>query len=281
MRRVKQLSYLLASSAFTDHKAIERRVKERYDSADEVRHYLAVSDDGLYSEEAAVVVEFLKSRSPEALDEVRALVVGCGAGREALALAKMGLRVTAIDLSKEMISAARLAKSQVSCEMAKKIEFVEADLESFQAQDASFDFVFISSAIVEHIRGREARIQFYKKAGKLTKESGALYVGPEIQAIKRTSAYFWASQILRVRARLQGFKWQQGDSARAFFGKHNQDLRLVFYHFYPTFQSFESEINEAGVKVISHHEGGYLLRPMGIPAINLVNRSVSNLVSKQ
>jgi SAM-dependent methyltransferase len=264
MRRVKQLSYLLTSSVFSDHRAIQALVKERYDSEAEVRHYLAISDEGLYTEEESVVREFLKLRRFSYPIECRALVVGCGAGREVFALEKMGLNVKGIDLSEKMIacakkvSAQRMGKATPTREI--QAEFETTDLEGFCAPNGSFDLVFVSSAIAEHIRGRDARIRFYSKARALITDRGGIYVGPEIQRVSLVSPYFWASQVLRLRWRLKQEKWEPGDSARAFFGKHNRDLGLVFYHFYPSLIQFKDEISNAGLDIVSHHEGGYLLR---------------------
>lgn len=155
------------------------------------------------------------------------------------------------------------AATQTALDSGVAAEFRVGSLQKIEPKGEPFDFVFVSPAIAEHIQGREKRIEFYEKACSLIRGDGALYLSPEIRSLPISSIYFWASVSLRLRwlHRQRSPRWEPGDSARTFFGGHNQDFRPVFYHFYPDFHDFAHEVEEAGLKIVAHHQGGFLLRP--------------------
>ena len=265
LRRVKQLTYLLVSPEFRSPGRLGGHSLRRYDSEAEVTHYRATAADGLRYEEAGALRDFLVAQGPtRQAARARALVVGAGCGREAFALAQHGLEVTGIDQSPAMIAAAReLSEAVPAVDGATqaRVTFNVSTLERFAAP-GRFELVFVSTAIAEHIYSSAGRRAFYERARELVARHGRIFVFPAIQKLEPRSAYFWASQILRVRWAAAGLDWEQGDSARAFYGKHNRDFRPVFYHFYPDREAFEREIAQAGLEVALHFEGAFLLRPV-------------------
>ncbi len=79
-----------------------------------------------------VLTEFLGN-----LQGTTALDVGCGTGRAALVLARLGARVTALDSSSEMLRVGRMNAEVAGLH----IEFVPGDASSLVFPDASFDQV--------------------------------------------------------------------------------------------------------------------------------------------
>jgi arsenite methyltransferase len=83
------------------------------------------------------------------------LDIGCGAGTDTLVAAQMVAptgRVTAIDMTPEMLSRARAAAEQMS---AHNVEFVEGDVEKLPFAAASFD-VAISNGVIDLIPDKDA-----------------------------------------------------------------------------------------------------------------------------
>jgi SAM-dependent methyltransferase len=250
LRRVKQLTYLLVSPEFRTPEALQGQSLRRYDSETEVRHYRATAGDGLRYEELGALRDFFSVPA----DSSRALVVGAGCGREAFAIAALGQAVTAIDLSPMMIANAReLAGGN------PRLKFQVSSFENFETTER-FALVFVSAAIAEHIYGAEARRHFYEKARDLLLKNGRIFVFPAIQKLGARSPYFWASQLLRLRWATAGLDWQEGDSARAFYGRHNRDFKPVFYHFYPDREAFEQELTLSGLAILFEFEGAFVLK---------------------
>lgn len=77
---------------------------------------------------------------------MRALVVGCGAGDDALRLAKLGLEVYAFDLSPESLEVARALAEREGAQIA----FIEAPAEKLPYEDKFFDMV-LAVDILHHV----------------------------------------------------------------------------------------------------------------------------------
>ncbi|MBR5070900.1 MAG: class I SAM-dependent methyltransferase [Oscillospiraceae bacterium] len=71
------------------------------------------------------------------MEELRVLDVGTGPGFFAILLSAMGCRVTAVDLTPEMLSEA----GKNAGELADRIRFLEMDAQSLEFPDGSFDLV--------------------------------------------------------------------------------------------------------------------------------------------
>ena len=76
----------------------------------------------------------------EGLEPGRALDLGCGSGRHAAWLADRGWRVTAIDFSSEALRQAR----ERAAELAVDVDWIEADLVSYEPPRAAFDLVLLA-----------------------------------------------------------------------------------------------------------------------------------------
>ena len=124
------------------------------------------------------------------------LDVGCGTGNFSIKLAKMGLNVTGIDVSDNMLDVAR--------DKAKKgglsIDFINMDARDMIFEDESFDGV-ISMAAIEFIQESEKVLnemfRVVKKGGKIVigtinrdSKWGELYLG---RAFQENSVFKYAS----------------------------------------------------------------------------------------
>ena len=88
-----------------------RHVRHSYSTAHATEKYVRRISEGLRRWEQTMIDRFFP-------DVGRALVVGCGAGREAFALESLGFRVKGIDISDTLISAAR----SIAAELGSQVE---------------------------------------------------------------------------------------------------------------------------------------------------------------
>jgi len=81
------------------------------------------------------------------------LEIGCGAGQLTTRLAKTGYRVTALELSPELVAATR-RRAELDG-VAERIEAVEANLETYDPGERRFDLV-VAKLVLHHVRVEKA-----------------------------------------------------------------------------------------------------------------------------
>jgi 2-polyprenyl-6-hydroxyphenyl methylase/3-demethylubiquinone-9 3-methyltransferase len=102
----------------------------------------------------------------------RALDIGCGAGRNAVPLARTGWDVVGIDLSWPMLAAARERARE---DDARCLQLVLAPMERLPAADGTFDLVVAHG--IWNLAPSSARFrQALKDAARVAKPGGALFV---------------------------------------------------------------------------------------------------------
>lgn len=87
----------------------------------------------------------------------RALDAGCGHGAETLWLAARGWRVTAVDFAANALDHARTAADAMGPDVARRVEWVQADLAEWAPDAGAFDLVVclhvhITGAVGEFVR---------------------------------------------------------------------------------------------------------------------------------
>ncbi len=105
-------------------------------------------------------------RAPRPLDGVHVLDVGCGGGLLAEPLARLGARVTGIDLSEPNLAVARRHAAAAGLEIAYRRQAAE----ELAAAGERFDLVCVME-VVEHVADQEA---FLVTCARLVRPGGAL-----------------------------------------------------------------------------------------------------------
>lgn len=105
------------------------------------------------------------------------LEVGCGTGKNTEWLLEKTERITAVDLSEEMLSK---AKEKINSD---KVEFLQVDINNeWNFTEKTFDLVSFS-LVLEHIQNLD---QIFKEAFKKLNDGGYIYIG-ELHPFKQYS----------------------------------------------------------------------------------------------
>jgi SAM-dependent methyltransferase len=104
--------------------------------------------------------------------ERRALVLGCGPGRECFALAERGLSVVGLDREEGMLARAR----ELAAQRAQAIQFVQGEIGSAELPGGLFDVVVIFSGLYNMILPARRRIATLRAARDVLSPGGAVWI---------------------------------------------------------------------------------------------------------
>jgi SAM-dependent methyltransferase len=106
------------------------------------------------------------------LNGLKVLNPGCGAGEEAIYLAKNGASVCAVDISSEMLQLGQKVSQKFAVE--DKIVFRKMNVENLDLPNESFDFVF-GNSILHHVNVKGAISEFHRV---LKRDGKAIFIEP-------------------------------------------------------------------------------------------------------
>ena len=139
-------------------------VRDYYSTEESLTYYSdRTRNVGLFPPERAMVKRFM---TPPAT----VLDVGCGAGREALELTRMGFRVIGVDITPRLLEEARRIVSQRSL----SIEFVQGDGTSLDFPNESFDYVLLIAQMIYHVPLKTNRRRLLREAGRVVRVGGTI-----------------------------------------------------------------------------------------------------------
>lgn len=148
-----------------------RKVREKYNRQAEVHQYSSFASQGLEEFEREIVLRYVKPGG-------RILDIGCGPGREALGLARVGFQVVAIDIAPGMIEAARRNAARDGLDITFRVQSVT----ELDEPPGSFDAAYFVSSYY-HIPGRALRVETLRRIARALTPEGVLvlmvlYRGP-------------------------------------------------------------------------------------------------------
>ena len=210
----------------------------------------------------------LGGAEPEELEFVRAhvkpggrlLVIGCGAGREALDFARAGHRVTGIDLVPAMIEAAR----QLAREAGLAIEFRVRSVTDLDEPPGSYDAVYLGSPL-HHIPGRAQRIAMLGRIRRALSPDGVLLVIVAYRDCRPWSRSRLVDVLRRVGARVlgPGRVSEPGDGWMREVSQASDPQTVIFFHDFDGPDDLRGELERAGFAGGEVKPGWWVCRPSG------------------
>jgi len=144
--------------------ALFQSVRNYYSTPQSLSHYGdAAKHGGLHPPERAMVARFMTAPA-------RVLDVGCGAGREAFELVRMGFAVTALDIAAKLLTEAK----RIARELGLTVDFRLSDGKSLDFPQESFDYVLLITQMIHHVPFRANRVRLLGEAGRVVKRTGSV-----------------------------------------------------------------------------------------------------------
>ncbi|MBI2267707.1 MAG: class I SAM-dependent methyltransferase [Armatimonadetes bacterium] len=140
-------------------------VLRKYSQPEEVGELARYARKGLKNWERRILSDHFRP-GWEVLD------IGCGAGREAVAMAQEGFRVTGIDLVPELAEEASLFSKESGLE--EKTRFLTMNACALAFPDDSFDGAVMTEQVINSVPGRESRLRALREAFRVLKKNGLL-----------------------------------------------------------------------------------------------------------
>lgn len=144
--------------------ALFQSVRDYYGTPQSLGHYgEAAKHAGLHPPERAMVARFMTAPAS-------VLDVGCGAGREAVELVRMGFDVTGLDIVPKLLAEAR----RIARELGLTVDFRLSDGRSLDFPQESFDYVLLITQMIHHVPYRANRVRLLREAARVVKRSGSV-----------------------------------------------------------------------------------------------------------
>ena len=217
--------------------------QRHYATTNQVAVLIQHSGDGLYPPEEKVLERFLPKVGS-------ALVLGCGGGREAIALAKRGWRVVGIDNVPVVVETARANASREGVQ----IEFLCHDISQDIPLAQSFDLICFFGLVYSFIPTRKRRVQLLTACRKHLKPSGYClfdFISAKPPSQRQVRAQRWRKTLA----------WLVGGNRGCELGD-NLSNGTLFVHWFFTLSEIAEEAAEAGLSFA--HEGDGIPHEMAL-----------------
>ncbi len=141
------------------------------------------------------------------------LDVGCGTGRLAFVLEKLGAEVTAIDISSKMIEKAKKKAKNID----SKINFLSGDFLEL-INEKKYDYIFLSGGVFEYFLTPKFQRRALNKINKLLKDGGKLIFDtitpPTILPFSERKETYDAKLVMKISADVESNDFFEVDSVR-------------------------------------------------------------------
>jgi len=227
-----------------------KSVAEKFNQKEEVSLHSNDVADGFEDWERHFVEEYMTKKG-------KVLDIGCGAGREAVALAKLGFDVLGIDIASKMVEKARenAQKNNLS------IKFEVKSATELDYPNLAFDYILFSRAIYSFIPTRRLRVKVLRNIKRILKEGGlavfSSYIVTSFPTLKHYSSFVFRKIFALILGK--GFTSEFGDIRKKSVSEVCSPGRC-FCHFFSNPQEIRDEIKESGLSLVREKHGFWVVR---------------------
>lgn len=215
-------------------------VKKKHSQEEEVKEFSRLVQFGLYNFEENFINKYLKLPS-------KILNIGCGAGREAIALYRKGFEVICFDFSENMVFEAQKNFKKYNI----KINVFQMDATKMGIKENHFDACIMFGQMLAWVPLRENRIGILMECKRILKPGGYLLFSTHSRKYKlKYRLYFSIINPLRIVKKILKFKNVLEPNDR--FAKQVSAVcskGKCFLHHYSMKEAIE-DIERAGLKFI-------------------------------
>lgn len=189
----------------------------------------------------------------------RVLDVGCGAGREAIGLAREGYQVVGIDIAARMAKAAQANAQREDLAITFRVQSA-TDLDE---PPGSFDGAYWTGSY-QHIPRRAVRIQTLRRIRQGLTSEGALILLVAYREERGLLSRSRLVDLLRKALRLLPGPWrvsEPGDVYMRETSDASDPQAPCFYHVFSTAAEVRTEIEAAGFTAEEVSRGWWICRP--------------------
>ncbi|MFI5339007.1 MAG: class I SAM-dependent methyltransferase [Candidatus Methylomirabilales bacterium] len=229
-------------------------IREKYNHPVEAHEYSRLTGTGLCPIEREILDRHLKPGG-------RLLDIGCGAGREALGLARAGFQVIGIDIAPRMIEAARVNAQREGLRVTFRVQNA-TDLD--EPLD-SFDGAYWAGSY-HHIPGRSLRIETLRRIMRALTRDGALILMVVYRERRWLLSRSRLVNLLRKAMRRLPGPWrfsEPGDGYMREISEASDPQEQVFFHDFSTPGEVRAEIEAAGLSAEEVAPGWWICRRLG------------------
>ena len=249
-RHLRQLRLLFSSNRYRSYENLLKGVKESYSTPTEVEFWHRAALFGLEEYEFRALRDARESSSIlREKEQWDCLMIGCGAGREAFGLEKLGHNVVATDISEKLLEIA----SEIKNEIDSRVEFYNGSIPK-NHDSKTFDLIFVTNALLNLLPGRANRINFLKEVRSYCHTDTRILFFADVEPLNPRNRLFWISQVLRLKKIIGLGDYESGDVVSSSLGNWAGDDDPILFHYFPSNLKFQSELSEA--KIEAEHKWG-------------------------
>jgi len=212
-------------------------VRGKYNRPAEAHEYSRLTEKGLLPVELEMVARHIRPGG-------RVLDIGCGAGREAISLAREGFQVVGIDIATRMVDAAQANAQREGLAITFRVQSA-TDLDE---PPDSFDGAYWAGSY-QHVPGRALRIETLRRIKQGLTPDGVLILliahGEERGILSRSRLV----DLLRKALRLLPGGWRLSEPGDVYLRETSDasdPQAPCFYHVFLTAAEVQAEIEAAG-----------------------------------
>ncbi|MDD5084858.1 MAG: nucleotidyltransferase family protein [Candidatus Omnitrophica bacterium] len=180
--------------------------------------------------------------------------IGCGTGREAIEFAKLGFKVTGIDISPSAIDLARKNAEKEGL----PIFFIAGDIRNFKPRGV-FDCLFFSSAVYQNIARRRNRIKVLRNLSLSLRDGGRMFLLIAWRRHLWQEAFDYLIYLARCTVSFLSFKNPFLEPGDMYVKETEGDDTLSFFHYFPSKRLILKELKASGLTVEEKPHGRWVL----------------------